>query len=274
MSIYRSFALTFAMIAAALAVCEARADDARKASEEKNSELAVDIKVICLERDTADHFLALAGFQEITGCGPDSFAKVATLTDVNYQTWLAVFEHDLLSKLTIDTVDLPTVVASSGETAAFEFGGEQAIQAAATADPQVSKDRMQSFFFLTGAHDSAAQVGFTGAVTPTVAADGESFHVTINMTRIVHHVGAYDKKPHAGKLTLDQMQAIAQGQTAVFHIGTTRGENLYTYALPGLSDLPKIGDMFQVHASFQGEREVFVLVTPRVVPKLPYRKWE
>ena len=51
-----------------MAICEARADDARKANEEKNSELAVDIKVVCLDRDTADHFLTLAGFTEITGC--------------------------------------------------------------------------------------------------------------------------------------------------------------------------------------------------------------
>jgi hypothetical protein len=221
--------------------------------------VAMKVYVVTLERDTADHFLALAGFKELSG-------KLAVLTEDQVTNWLAVFDHDLVAWCTTTITPSHGFMVANGYAAELADGDQYALKAAAGAQPEVSLDRTQSLFLGVGRREESIKTALSGHITPWVSADHDRIGLDIDVAR----TSVYGSAPAACKLTVNENIAVPDGRTAVVYMGRARGENLYKCAVPVLSDLPYVGGLFAGGAYFSGERDVFLFVTPKVMSSRPY----
>lgn len=155
----------------------------------------------------------------------------------------------------VSTLAEPTLTAISGETAGFLAGGEFPVPAGRDTSGNVSIE--------------FRQFGVSLSFVPTVLSED---HISLQLTSEVSERSDTDGIPLLG--TLIPGLAVRRAQTTVqmssggtimiaglLRSRTTQGLN----GVPGLKDLPVIGELFKSRSFQRGESELVFLVTPFLV---------
>src|SRR5580765_1051299 len=112
------------------------------------------------------------------------------------------------------------------------------------------------------------EVGFFSYVLPVVSAERKSVrvHLDVNLSSLEPNPAPTQVETKLQKLTLDKIVMLPDNGTAVFHLGKTLEETRTEAGPPPfMARIPYLNRLFRNVTLGQEERDVFLMVTTRVI---------
>jgi hypothetical protein len=245
-------------------VCATDAKEENKDGQQAQVQLYA--QVVIWEPSITKHLTSLVNGpgKNPTFVGPPG--TVLTLTKSQVDSWFELLECHMESLL-MDTTKVPEIMATSGQKVPIQIGDDSANRTAAAIEPDSKEPaRMHSLMFGIGRNDKDIKVGLVGDMTPVVMPGQRSVNLRIHLTRTsVETLSGGDVD--ARKVAFDNTVLIEEGRTAICRLGRVKWDKCHSWGVPWLSELPYVGDCFVAQARHQGEMDVFVIVTPKIVAK-------
>jgi general secretion pathway protein D len=106
-------------------------------------------------------------------------------------------------------------------------------------------------------------VGVTLQIAPRVSSDG---YVTSHVFCVVSSVSGYSQNyPTISQREAETSVTVRDGETFVIG-GLTQDSNIISRSkVPGVGDIPLLGEMFHINNETRAKTELYIVVTPRVV---------
>jgi general secretion pathway protein D len=257
-------------------------------------EVAVELRLVELAPEMAKHFVDLAGFQTLHGNDPRRSIHTAYWNDLQLKNWMGLLQYDRAT----NTMQTPKVTVFNGQSCTLTVGDERAT--AITQAPKATvfsgggicvMDVRDELAFLETINaegipvqnPKSAFVGLRANVLPVVSADRRYVRLHLDLSHAsvaplmlpitviateggVERVGVdFNKGPEISILALDTTLVLPDGGTFVCSLGKTVVETRTQCGPQVLSDIPLINWLFKNVEVSHEEREVFLMVTTRVI---------
>jgi general secretion pathway protein D len=203
-----------------------------------------------LDFNNANSQLAVATFQTGAYIPPGTWAG-DTLTSASLQA--AIYAQ--VSKGNGRIVSKPRISAQSGSSAKIITGDALPILTSIT---------------LSGVNGVSQQVqyvnvGVTLQIAPRVSSDGfVSSHVFCVVSSVTGFSQGY---PTISQREAETSATVRDGETFVIGGLTQENELSSTEKIPGLGDVPVLGEMFRMRRGTRSKTDLYIVVTPRVVKR-------
>jgi hypothetical protein len=190
-------------------------------------EVAVEIRMVTVSPEVAKAFKSLAGFQTQHASDPRRAIEAAFLNDEQRLSWFQLFQCDRATNV----MQAPKLTLFNAQNACLQIGDD----CMATCNPL------------------AMGSGLRANVLPVISADRRS--VRLHLDVAVADAGC--------KLTLDKVVNVSSGSTIVCSLGRTTVQTTMPVTVPTSCWTNTGTETWNMPS--REEREVFLLVTPRVV---------
>jgi general secretion pathway protein D len=208
-------------------------------------------KAIGFDFNSATGELGVATYQRGQFVPPSSFGLDPERNQPSFQIQAAIYAQ--VQKGEGRIVSRPRIAAQSGSTAKIITGDALPILTAIT---------------LSGVNGVSQQVqyvnvGVTLQIAPRVSPDG---YVTSHIYGVVSSVtGVSQGYPTISQREAETSASVRDGETFVIG-GLTQENSLSTKSkVPGLGDIPLLGQLFRNKRSTDSKTELYIVITPRIV---------
>jgi general secretion pathway protein D len=238
-------------------------------------QVAVELRMVSTSPATGADFRKQAGFETPQSDRGDRHA-IAVFTDKELTPWLRVLGHDAAT----DIMMAPKLTMFSGQSACLDVSTAERF----VTEYKVTRDDDDQVAVVP--HEEAIVLGTQCKMRPTVSADRRFVHLKLNhrqsslaagtsvtpvMLKFAGPDGAEKvfhgvvQQPRVQALTVNEAFVIPDGKTLAIALGEMSTEVRSEMAPPVLRDVPMLRRFFTNVGYGREQREVFLLVTPRVI---------
>jgi Flp pilus assembly secretin CpaC len=212
-------------------------------------EVAVEARLVWLPSETAEASSTLAGFHETISDEPRCSGNMAFLNDRQLRSWLTVFRCEQACKI----MQPPKITLFNGQQGGIEVGDEISVPSCASdveGNVVVGSDRLFN--------------GLLAKFIPVVSADRRFVRLHMDWS-VTTMNGSNSGQPEFQRLALDKVVVLPSNGTVVCSLGKTTADGREMCCPPRLSKIPYLNRLLSNALSVQEKREVFLLVTTRVI---------
>jgi general secretion pathway protein D len=210
-------------------------------------------KNVGLDFNNSNNQLAVATFQTGAYIPPGTWGGGDSLASASLQAAIAA----QVTKGNGRIVSKPRISAQSGSSAKIITGDALPILTSIT---------------LSGVNGVSQQVqyvnvGVTLQIAPRVSSDGfVSSHVFCVVSSVTGFSQGY---PTISQREAETSATVRDGETFVIGGLTQENELSSTEKIPGLGDVPVLGEMFRMRRGTKSKTDLYIVVTPRIVKRAP-----
>jgi hypothetical protein len=207
----------------------------------QNLEVSLDMALVCVTPDVAQSFMKAADFKELNASARGRSVQATFMNQRQRTGWLEMFQ----GFRTTETMQAPRITVFNGQSGSLNVMDELEFL------DSIDIDSIPS----SGAGPEPIEQGLRADVLPVVSADRQHVRLHVNLF--------YGSK--CNQLRLDQVVVIPHGGTFVCHLGKQVLQSPKTCKIPAFAGVCGVGLCSATVDLGAEEREVFLLVTPRVI---------
>ncbi|HYV36430.1 MAG TPA: hypothetical protein VE988_12035 [Gemmataceae bacterium] len=223
----------------------------------QNVEVAVETRLVSVSPEFAEQVMSEGGYPGTLGADgglaiTKSVDGVTYLSDVQLSMFLEAAQGDRRTNV----MQAPKITVFNGQTANINVGDEVEVigvdfeQVNGQAIPLQCRTRVPYGVFMT--------------ITPVVSEACQNVRSKFSFVTTAINSKNTDKQ-FVESLTLEKVIDLGDGQTALFHLGKTTTEARKESKTPLLWRLPVVGEHFRQVSYEPQEREMFLMITTRVI---------